>query len=149
MQLQNSAVGNLIEPAPTSFSFDAPGWYILLVTLMLLMVLLTGRYLIRKRKNKYRKLALEKVQQLALQNSESQSWEINKVLKGICMNKYGRGCCAALTGKDWFDFLNGKCKTPVFNQEAMQAYMGIYDHSIESHQPFLDASIKWIHSHEL
>ena len=149
MQLQNSEVGNLIEPAPTSFSFDAPGWYVVLVILILLAVILTWRYLVRKRKNRYRRIALKKVQQLSLQESQTQSWEINKVLKGICINKYGRGSCAGLTGKDWFDFLNGKCKTPVFGQEAMQAYLGIYDFNIESHQPFFDASIKWIHSHEL
>ena len=149
MQGPISEVGTLIEPDPVIFSFGAPGWYVILVLSLITITWLSWIYFDRKRRNHYRKVAIGKINDLTANQHEPPTWEINKLLKRICINKYGRKNCADLTGQEWLDFLNDKCKTPVFDQEATQAYYGIYDKSDRNSGPFLKASINWIRNHEL
>ena len=149
MQVPITEVGSLIEPDPVSFSFTAPGWYVLTAILILILAGLVWFLVQRKRQNRYRKTALRAVSDLQSKELAAAAWEVNKLMKRICISKYGRQTCADLTGEDWINFLNGKCKTPVFNKEAKDVYLSIYHNNPKPPQEFLQASRNWIRKHEL
>lgn len=111
MQQPIEQFGDLIEPAPVPFSFQTPGWYT--IEVLLLLLLLLGAYLLvrYRRRNRYRREALQwlngRMQNLDTQQVYIQQlYEADMLMKRIAMKVYGREQVAALQGNEWIAFLN-------------------------------------------
>lgn len=145
--------GQLVEPAPVRFSFGAPGWYVLGVLLLLLVitVLLWLRHYLRK--NHYRKTAL---QWLALQEQqpalpEARIYAANMLLKRVAMRNYGRARVASVTGKDWILLLNHTARKTVFDEDdavlvSHSVYMPAQPTTAQA-EGFTGKTKKWIKQH--
>lgn len=112
--------GSIIEPPTVPFRFGAPGWYVLAALILLLLgsaTILSVKYYQR---NSYRRQALRWLQarETALLPNGAIAqlvYEINMVLKGIAMRRYGRRQVAALGGRQWITMLNKTMKRPLFD----------------------------------
>ena len=63
-EYQNIDIGKIVEPEPIGFSFDAPGWGILLGLVVFVLILIAVKYMLHYRKNKYRRIATSKIEDL-------------------------------------------------------------------------------------
>lgn len=111
MQQPLQQFGELIEPAPVSFSFHTPGWYITGVLFVLLLLLGAYQFARYRRRNRYRRDALrwlgERMITLhARQEYMQQLYEADMLMKRIAMKIYGREKVAGLRGNEWVTFLN-------------------------------------------
>ncbi len=148
--------GQLIEPAPVPFTFDAPGWYVLVVIILLLLLAIVWIIIRKYRRNKYRRTALAYLQQIEKNNIEDNDYaklvyETNMLLKRIAMAKYGRTTTAAIRGNEWIDYINSKWRKNMFNNEDVGLLNNtIYESEVPSPEvtlSFVNKSKKWIKSH--
>ena len=103
-------------PEPVSWWPPAPGWW--LVALIILAVIITLVYFLRRRflKNKYRKVALNKLSLLESHNKDNALGtleEISAILRRVAMQTYGRQSVAPLAGDSWLEFLDKTGKTSI------------------------------------
>src|SRR5262245_9472296 len=108
----NNEAGQLIEPQPVSFSFDAPGWY-LVGSLIIFFILIVSWFIYSQyRRNRYRYDALKWLQEKENQHTSTSEiiYEAVFLLKRIAIMKYGRREVAAITGQDWIVKLNSACR---------------------------------------
>lgn len=97
-------------PEPASWWPPAPGWIALVVLLFMLMGFLATRWLLARRRNRYRRAALAELEHLALQGRAADSADhvlqkLNALLKRVALRAYPREEVAALHGDDWARFL--------------------------------------------
>jgi hypothetical protein len=120
----------LREPALIGWWPVAPGWWLLLVLVLLCLAAL-GYILVRRyRATAYRRRALAQLQQLqqAYQDGGDASAYIgqtNALLKSVALISYPRRQVAASNGEEWLAFLNGSMKSteqfqPAFVTAAYQ-----------------------------
>ncbi len=101
---------DLIEGESISYSFQVPGWYMVL-GLLLLTLLVIGLLQLRKYlKNAYRLAALKEVEAILAGNAEQWIFRIALLLKQTAMAIYGREQVAALQGEAWYAFLRSSAK---------------------------------------
>lgn len=94
-------------PEPGGFWPPAPGWW-LLALLILLLVLAVGYWAVRKaRRNRWLKVALAEVDALALEGSRDTRWfcRLNELLKRSARVRYPERAPDALSGEAWVGFL--------------------------------------------
>ncbi|WP_276483812.1 DUF4381 domain-containing protein [Paraflavitalea pollutisoli] len=110
--------GSLIEPAPVTFSFGAPGWYVLAIAVILLLAIITGLFIRRYQRNQYRRHALAwlRLREQELQQSDTTLlvYETNMLLKRVAMRQYGRSPIAAIRGDAWINLLNQTMNRSLF-----------------------------------
>ncbi len=146
------AIGQLIEPAPVRFSFDAPGWYV--VGGAVLLLALIGAFLMWRhyRKNRYRREALRWLQQeeqrLAMDYAQL-IYIADMLIKRIAMQHYGREI-SSLRGKEWLDYINGTWHS-AFTDEDIKLLDKLYSSTdqIEANgvSSFVDRTKHWIKTH--
>ena len=154
----NYALGDFVEvasPGAISWLPQTPGW--LWVGLVLLAVL--GRYGWRRLRhwyrNRYRREAAARLQQLAAtadQGEPALIAEINRLLKLTALAAFSREQVASLSGEDWVAFLNQQCAAPPFSTEqgrllAVDIYCA---HAVAatSGRALIDACLTWVREHE-
>ncbi|MFL9483694.1 DUF4381 domain-containing protein [Chitinophagaceae bacterium LWZ2-11] len=150
--------GQLIEPAPVPFSFNAPGWYVL-AGLVIIAILLTclfwyGHY----KRNLYRKNALiwlQDKEQTLKENKvyDKLIYESNILMKRIAVKKYGRANVAGLRGVEWIDFLNKVWKEKSFSGDDLQIinrFIYSFTDTItdEQAEAFVEKTKRWIRKHK-
>ena len=155
---QNPVIGELIEPAPVSFGFGAPGWYILLATfLIIILVYFLLRYR-RYLKNQYRRSALQALHSLATEGPSAHTYifRIASLLKRVAMTSYGREGIIGLYGQKWLDYLKEKNQgIPVFSPETEEIFTrSLYlgkkaEISGENLNELVNQSINWIKKHRV
>jgi len=108
------------QPDPVSIWPLAPGWWILIILVPVLIFLI--RYLM-KRKNKpnYKKLALEELQNIVAdyeiqRNSHKTIGEISLFIRKALVAKKGNEQIAGLIGDDWLDYLDKVSGTELFSK---------------------------------
>jgi len=106
-----AALHPLREPAPIGWWPPAPGWWALALLCLLALVLLAFFLLRRYRANGYRRKALAKLEQLyRLQQSQPDQRrfqaQLHALLKGVALRAYPQRDVAAISGRQWLDFLN-------------------------------------------
>ena len=155
--LQN--LNDIVLPAAESWWPLASGWYILFGLLLTGLVWFSYRTLKRWIRNRYRRAALLELQVLSgrLQNNaerDSCLRQIPILLKRTALSVYPRSEVASLSGKDWYQYLNSKLKSPVFTQDTAGMLETItYSFgdlsSVETHATtkLLDASRYWLKHH--
>ena len=92
-----------VSPFPPAY-----GWWVILGSVLLLLVL-TELFLIIRRKSKKR-YALYLLQHIPQDNIAAAALQISEILRRICVFKYKEA--AALYGKPWLEFLNQHSMNP-------------------------------------
>ncbi|WP_347839228.1 DUF4381 domain-containing protein [uncultured Draconibacterium sp.] len=151
----NSAIGALIEPDPIGYSFNTPGWYIVL-GIMLLTVFVIGLLQYRKyKKNTYRREALKSIDTILQKKENKVVYEINVLLKTIAFQIFGREKVAYLSGLDWFVFLNSTMNSEhsFANADMEKWAAALYNPSKSLDEKTLnewaDFAILWIKNHRV
>ncbi len=103
-------------PDPIGFWPPAPGWWLLALILIALMLWSGWRLLSRMRRNRYRHYALAELQRL--DQSEPQRWlqQLNQLLRRTALVAYPHQPIAALSGQAWLDFLYHSSRLDGFQQ---------------------------------
>lgn len=97
-------------PDPVPFWPPAPGWWLLAVLSVLLMI--AARWLwIRRQRTAYRRVALKELQQLRQALAQGQEntliiAALSILLRRAAISRYGRQQVAALSGTAWLEFLD-------------------------------------------
>lgn len=104
---------DLVVPPATPFWPPAPGWLWLLALAGFVALVLGLRGLAHWQRNRYRREALRMLAAIETdlaQPAEARSalLELSVLLKRVAMTAYGRTDVAALTGDEWFAFLDRK-----------------------------------------
>jgi hypothetical protein len=102
---------DIVVPPPVPWWPPAPGWLWLLGFVALVVLALSVRGFIHWQQNRYRREALAELSRLeaAAGDAASRALAIEQmptVLKRTALTAYGREPVAALTGPDWFAFLD-------------------------------------------
>ena len=151
---QIQELGPILEPDPISFSFDTPGWYILGTLLLLIIFLLSLRWVKQYRNNAYRRAAIIEINQINSSNSSlesgSQLSQLLVILKMTAIKSYGRKIVATLDGKTWLMFLESKAKNTAFSQFEVMITNSIYKNiapDAKELDELKNLSKKWIQTH--
>ncbi len=109
-EAETYAIGALMEPDPIKFGFGAPGWYILLGLLLLLLLIYGVISYIKYQRNRYRREAIEILLNLELSTDRTSYFitRVAAVLKRVAISSYCRMEVGALTGKEWLVYLDRK-----------------------------------------
>ncbi|MEN8201587.1 MAG: DUF4381 domain-containing protein [Bacteroidota bacterium] len=104
----------MIAPDAVPFWPPAPGWYVLAGLLMLLLVFLATRWVVHRRRNRYRVTALQQLNEIERRAGgipdQKELLALNSLLKKTALTVYPREEVASLTGKDWMAFLAENCR---------------------------------------
>lgn len=125
------------------FSFDAPGWYVTGLLLLVATGVLAFRLMRYYQRNRYRAAALR-----WLDENES-LYDADLLLKRIAMRRYGRGKVAALRDMAWINFLNSCWKEKSFTAADARLlndvlYAGT---SAEGQAGFIARAKRWVRYH--
>ncbi|MEX6686963.1 DUF4381 domain-containing protein [Danxiaibacter flavus] len=147
----------LIEPAPVKFSFEAPGWYVVGILFVLLLITSALLWYRHYKRNNYRAAALlqlaKKVELfIPQQRYDALVYESDLLVKRIAMKKYGRNNVAGLTASQWIDYINQTWKEKSFTAEEGQllnqkVYAFNNNISKEEAETFVEKSKRWIKKH--
>jgi len=150
-----NSIGQLIEPEPISYSFNTPGWYLVL-GLLLLIALIVALVQYRKyRKNSYRREALKQIENIVKTKSETTVFEINRLLKIIALKLFGREKVASLYGAKWFDFListmkqKEKLKVESLTEFSEALYNSEYKLNENKLNELVGFAITWVKNHDV
>ncbi len=150
------AIGQFIEPSPVTFTFGAPGWYIVAALLVLCILLWAIWVLVRYYKNRYRREAVKRIdagQEKLFSEAKYADfiYLANMLMKQISMLHYGRKEVASLQGKSWFEYLNSCCRKPIFNTEDENIVATLYLTENNNQQMqaevFASKAKQWIKNH--
>ena len=150
----NIDLGPMYEPDAVRFSFEAPGWYVLGVILLLVATFLFFSWLKRYRKNGYRREALKTITRIE-QNFQNQN-EVNQLndtlvlLKLVAMETFGRQQVAQLYGDDWLEFLELKGKNTPFTDYKQHIASTLYEPiavGLKETKALMELSKQWISTH--
>jgi len=151
MNENQTDIGELIEPAPVSFSFDTPGWHVVGGLIVLLVLIIT--YLLWRRhvRNRYRRTALQHIQQLETKITDQQLlvYEVNMLLKRIALRFVDRDEVAHLRGAAWLEFLNTASRHKLFTNDMQKAIESVYTSGSDktASDSFIISAKKWISVH--
>lgn len=116
--IQNSEISNLnpiFIPEPVLFESVTIGWYILASVFLLLALFIIYRLINKWRKNTYRRLAIDELNQIipSLHQADTRRQtlqQISTLVKRVAIKSYSRSSVASLYGRDWINFLSEKNK---------------------------------------
>ncbi len=132
-------------PQAISWWPPAIGWW-LLALMSIVLIIAVSCYFRRYLQNyRYRRAALQGVEQALSDYQRSNDCSqlaaaLNRLLRQVCAQRYGRENIAAISGQDWENFLLAQCPGLERNKiEQLQA--AAYSASTQLE---VDASIKWV-----
>lgn len=144
-------IGQLIEPTPVGFSFDAPGWYVLIAGAILLVITILLFQWRKYVKNKFRRDALVFIQNLEdqIKNPGELVNEVNILMKRMAIRFSPREKVAFIPDESWRIFLNQSAKREVFTPAAIEVLKEVYSGTIPADRvkDFVARSKKWIKIH--
>jgi hypothetical protein len=152
----NYALGDFVEvvpPAAISWWPQTTGWWWLGALLAGFAIHRGWKLLRHWYRNRYRREAASKLQQLASSGGgDSLVSEVNRLLKLTAMVAYSREQVARLSGEEWVEFLNSHCPSHPFSPEqsrllAVASYTG-QGVAPEAGKKLLAASLSWVQQHE-
>lgn len=149
-------IGQLIEPNPISFSFGAPGWYILLALVVLIFAIIALIFFLRHKKRKYRRQAIQQLQEMN-ESELSSTLFLSKTMstiKQVAITTYGRDNLVAIKGIDFINLLKKRNKNKAIYSEEIEKlfYNGLYqnqDLSPSIKAKTIEESINWINQHHV
>jgi len=138
-------------PPPVSWWPPAPGWWVLAALLLLSLAALVLWSRRRQARAAYRREALREMAQLHSCEPRSLLPLANSLLKRTALLAYGssqRQINGAF-GPAWVEWLNARCKQPVFTGAAAEqlASGGYASDEIQDREPLIGAVRLWIQHH--
>ena len=122
-----------IHAAPAvSWWPPAPGWWVLALLLLVLLIWLGRRLLARIRVHQRRKQMLSWVDHLNAnidpqRNPQAYLSTLNRIFKLVALGAFPGQNCAALAGQDWVDFLTANMKNSHSAESLNVLASGPYD----------------------
>ncbi|QTN39033.1 DUF4381 domain-containing protein [Cryomorphaceae bacterium] len=139
----------LIEPDRIAFTFDAPGWKVVGIILLISLSLLIYRQWRSYLRNAYRRKALLQMKELA---PGRDGWMTMWILtRQVAIHRFGRERTASLKGLAWLSFLEKTGKNVNLMAHSTAIHQGIYGAELPSEptaRAVLQELIQWIKSHE-
>ena len=142
-------------PDPIGFWPPAPGWW--LVGLLLIALLVTGLFLYRRyQKHAYRRMAVQQLNSLFEQYQQPQQHhditaQLNCLLKTVAQQTYTTEQISRLTGTQWLNFLDSSANTQTFSQGPGQILASApYDKNakLSDVTALKQCCIQWIRRHQ-
>lgn len=154
LNIDFSKLKPLYEPAAVQFSFQTPGWYILLALVVVFIIVFLIKWIRHYNRNRYRREALKNLRTIENHfNSKADVSYLNEVfvlLKYVAIQKFGREMVAQLFGENWLKFLEEKGKKTPFQKHATIVSAVLYQsgevNSAEAKQ-IIELTRKWIKTH--
>ena len=151
VKIDLSSLEPLYEPEAVQFSFQTPGWYILLALAIVVILVFLIKWIRQYHRNMYRRDALKNLKTIESQfNSSNDTSNLNDVfvlLKYVAIQKFGRKTVAQSYGENWLNFLEEKGKGTPFRKHAPAVSAILYDSgevsSAEAKQ-LVELTRKWI-----
>ncbi len=151
--LQNSdSFGDIIEQDPVSFSFDAPGWYLLIGLIGLALIASWIFFQLKHKRNAYRRRAISELRELSVTSFDYQLIiAVNQALRRIVQRWESRSKVASLQGSEWIRYLNSQCSSILFNEDSADIIeKAVYQEAeIEKTEvdQFFESALLWISKH--
>tara|TARA_R110002110_G_scaffold205066_7_gene417262 strand:- start:417934 stop:418440 length:507 start_codon:yes stop_codon:yes gene_type:complete len=151
----NYALKDFVEvTAPMDINWwpQTAGWLVVGVLAACLLLYRIGLRVRHWYRNRYRREAIKRLRLLhSTTTPETLPSEVNRLLKITAMVAYSRERVARLSGRQWVDFLNGQCSTPVFSEDS-ETLLTTGAYQLQSAQgPRADrliaASLLWVETH--
>ncbi|HEY4286626.1 MAG TPA: DUF4381 domain-containing protein [Puia sp.] len=147
--------GQLIEPPVLSFSFGAPGWYVLAV-FVLLGAALSVRVLVRwYNKSRYRRQALAAIGEMeryyVLPGMEGEMvYAVHMLMKRIAAIRYSRSLTAGIRADEWIAFLNRSRGKELFGSADGRLLAQLYEKEGDywDVNGFLARAKEWVRKHK-
>jgi len=143
-----------IHGAPTvSWWPPAPGWWVLALLLLAILVWLGRRVLARYRIHQRRKQMLAWVDHLnatidPARDPQAYLSTLNRIFKLVALRAFPAEHCAVLAGQDWSDFLIGKMEKAQSSESLNVLASGPYDPSPQFDPDLIsDLTRFWIRQH--
>ena len=114
--LQN--LNDIVVPANVPWWPVAPGWYVLAGLALLLLMFFGYRAIQHRRKNRYRRLALQELSDIRQQADVTALRALPIVLKRAALSAWPRSDVAALSGAEWHRFLDRTTASDLFSSGA-------------------------------
>jgi len=130
-----SELHDIITPDPVSFWPLADGWIVLLILFVsLLLPWLLYQYGLYQ-SNAYRRAALSELNEIkSIQAPRQQLEQLFSLLKRTALSVYPREQIAALTGEQWWDFLNKNSGVHFSSQTQQTCYEVLYNPAFDLNQ---------------
>jgi Domain of unknown function (DUF4381) len=144
----------LREPALIGWWPLAPGWWLSLAILLLVLAVAAWWLYRRYQRNSYRRQGLRQLESIRQQYELKQDpgaalQAINALLKAVALRAWPRRDIAALSGDAWQEFLrNSTAQGPAFDPAALTAQYRPSAANIDI-EALLQASSNWIKRHEV
>jgi hypothetical protein len=161
-------LNDIVMPPPVAWWPPAPGWYFLTAIAFLWLLVLVIGWTRRYRANRYRRAALRElsrtIDSMTVEITDSPGEVSGKtgrflvlvaeLLKRTAMTAAGRMPIAAISGKEWVQWLNDHCKQPVFTGKtaellAQSIYQLNASPSENEVRELLSAARSWIGVHRV
>jgi hypothetical protein len=113
--LQN--LNDIVVPAPVAWWPPAPGWYVLVAVVTLLLLWLGFRGMRRWQRNRYRREALRALDDI-VRAGPAAAAALPELLKRVALSAWPRGEIAELVGADWHRFLDRSAGSQRFGAGA-------------------------------
>jgi hypothetical protein len=140
----------LVMPAPVSTLPEGPGWWILGSWLALALAILAKALIDRRRRNRYRREAMARLDQIeagAVDNPAAVAAQVAVLLKQAALAAYPRADIAALYGEDWAQFLNESARNdPAVREASMQLATASYQPGADG-LALISPARRWIRVH--
>ncbi|MDF1660052.1 MAG: DUF4381 domain-containing protein [Verrucomicrobiales bacterium] len=114
---------DLVPPPAISWWPLAPGWYLVAVLVLGLLLLCAFRAWKKWRQNAYRREALQKL------SDASEAAEVAEILRRTALAVAPRNLISATTGDNWADWLDSQVAEPMSDEVRREVSRGIYDPS--------------------
>ena len=140
----------LVTPAPVSMLPEGPGWWVLGSWLVLVAAILTRAFIDRRRRNRYRREAmarLDRIEAGAGDNPAAAARQVAVLLKQSALAAYPRADIAALYGEDWAQFLVESARNaPAVREASMRLAPASYQPGADG-LALISPARRWIRVH--
>jgi len=154
-QTENIQLMPIIEAEPMMFTMDTIGWKVLFFLLFLTVVFIVYNYYMHYKNNAYRRDAILKISEMALNDTISKSDLITQTMfqiKQTALQSYNKKTVASLEGIKWLQFLDAKVKGNIFSKYQNIINDAVYKNEFKNkndfnRDEFINMSINWIKKH--
>lgn len=145
------SIGELIEPTSIAYSFNTLGWHLLFGLLLFALLIWAFAKWRNYRRDAYRREAVDAVKRLLSLDDDNAFYGINKLLKIMAIDLYGRRQVADLYGTEWFSFLvsklDEKVVCPPYDFKTFAGAIYTKETNVKLSE-FSDFALLWINKHQ-
>lgn len=150
-----SQLKDIHQPPAVSWWPLAPGWYVVLAILLLVLGVIGYRYYRKQQQQRRRQRIVQHAEQLLLQYQATQSAasiaQLAVLLRRAAIEKFSRDTVASLHGEAWLSFLeaNSNDTEHAFTQGSGRLLLSApyQAHTVPDAEPLFTLVINWIRNY--